>query len=127
MRRIWSVELPRHIGERVVLAGWLLRVRRLSNLSFLILRDGPGLAQVVLDAPHLVACVASVEPESVLRVEGQVVANQQAPHGVELVATRVEVISAAVEPPPFELHRPHIPAQLPTLLDHAPVALRLRD
>ncbi len=124
MQRIWSIELPAHVGECVVLAGWLHRLRRLSKVSFLILRDGAGLAQVVLETPHLVACVASLEPESVLRVEGQVVANQQAPHGVELVATRVEVISAAVEPPPFELHRPHIPAQLPTLLDHAPISLR---
>jgi nondiscriminating aspartyl-tRNA synthetase len=124
MQRIWSDELSTHVGEPVLLAGWLHRLRRLSSVSFLILRDGAGLAQVVLEAPDLVECVASLEPETVLQVEGNVVATPQAPRGVELRATRIEVISPAVEPPPFELHRPHIPAQLPTLLDHAPLSLR---
>src|SRR5438132_1119049 len=124
MQRIWSVELPAHVGKPVMLAGWLHRVRRLSGVSFLILRDGQGLAQVVLNSPELVERVATLAPESVLRVEGQVVATPQAPRGVELVCERVEVVSEAVEPPPFELHRPHITAQLPTLLDHAAVGLR---
>ena len=124
MRRIWSVEVAEHVGERVVLAGWLHRLRRLSHVSFLILRDGLGLAQVVLESASLTRAVAALEPESVLRVEGQVVRAAQAPKGVEVVATNVEVISEALAPPPFELHRPRIPAQLPTLLDHAAVGLR---
>ena len=121
MERIWSLEVAEHVGERVVLAGWLHRLRRLSNVSFLILRDGFGLAQVVLDAPER---LAQLQPETVLRVEGTVVRAPQAPRGVEVVASRVEVISQADSPPPFELHRPHIPAQLPTFLDHAAVGLR---
>ena len=123
MQRIWSVDLPAYVGEHVAVAGWLHRVRRLSSVSFLIVRDARGLAQVVVDD----ACVRRIEhlhPESVLRVEGRVVATPQAPRGVELVASAIEVLSEAIEAPPFELHRPHIPAQLPTLLDHAAVALR---
>jgi nondiscriminating aspartyl-tRNA synthetase len=124
MQRIWSVDLPRHVGETIVLAGWLYRLRRLSNVAFLIVRDGQGLAQVVLDDASLLEQIAALQPESVLRVEGEVLAAPQAPHGVELRAQRIEVISQAVEPPPFELHRPFIPAQLPTILDHAAVGLR---
>jgi nondiscriminating aspartyl-tRNA synthetase len=123
MQRIWSVDLPAHVGEHVVVAGWLHRLRRLSSVSFLIVRDARGLAQVVVGD----ACLRRIEhlhPESVLRVEGRVVATPQAPRGVELVASAIEVLSEAVEPPPFELHRPHLTAQLPTLLDHAAVALR---
>src|SRR5919199_807276 len=123
MQRIWSVDLAAHVGERVVVAGWLHRLRRLSSVSFLIVRDARGLAQIVLDD----ACLRQIEqlhPESVLRVHGLVVATPQAPRGVELVASAIDVLSEAVEPPPFELHRPRISAQLPTLLDHAAVALR---
>jgi nondiscriminating aspartyl-tRNA synthetase len=123
MQRIWSVDLAAHVGEHVVVAGWLHRLRRLSSVSFLIVRDARGLAQVVLDE----ACRRQIEqlhPESVLRVHGLVVATPQAPRGVELVASAIDVLSEAVEPPPFELHRPRISAQLPTLLDHAAVALR---
>jgi nondiscriminating aspartyl-tRNA synthetase len=97
MQRIWSVELPAHVGERVALAGWLHRLRRLSGVSFLILRDGAGLVQVVLENPEMVERAATLQPESVLRVEGEVVATPQAPRGVELRAMCLDVISPAVE------------------------------
>ena len=121
MQRIWSVDMPAHVGERVVLEGWLSRLRRLHSITFLILRDGQGLAQIIVKEPEP---LASVPPESVLRVRGEVVAAPQAPRRVEVVAECVEVIEPALEPPPFELHRPLIPAQLPTLLDHAALSLR---
>src|SRR5712692_7023684 len=124
MQRVMSIDLSAHVGEQVVLAGWLHRLRRLSSVSFLILRDGTGLAQVVVDDAALLEQLAALHPESVLRIAGQVLATPQAPKGVELQAQRIEVLSEAVEPPPFELHRPHIPAQLPTILDHAAVGLR---
>ena len=41
--RIWTTQLGEHAGERVRLAGWLHRLRRLSEISFLILRDAKGL------------------------------------------------------------------------------------
>jgi hypothetical protein len=39
----------------VQLAGWLHRFRQLSQVSFLILRDGKGLAQVVIEDPEQMA------------------------------------------------------------------------
>jgi nondiscriminating aspartyl-tRNA synthetase len=124
MQRIWSVDLPAHVGEHVALCGWLHRLRRLSAVTFLVMRDGRGLAQAVLTDPYQLERVSDVSPESALRVEGRVVSSSQAPGGAELQVTSVEVLEAALEPPPFELHRPHIPAQLPTILDHAPLSLR---
>jgi nondiscriminating aspartyl-tRNA synthetase len=53
-----------------------------------------------------------------------VAASEQAPGGVELRAPRFTVISEPAEAPPVELRRPVLKEQLPTLLDHAPVALR---
>ena len=124
MQRVWSVDLAAHVGQKVVLAGWLHRLRRLSNVSFVILRDGRGLAQVVVNDAALLEQVAAFQPESVLRIEGEVLATPQAPGGVEVLAERVELVSEAVEAPPFELHRPQIPAQLPTILDHPAIGLR---
>ena len=40
VERVWTIDLRRHVGERARLAGWLHRLRRLSNVAFLILRDG---------------------------------------------------------------------------------------
>lgn len=122
--RIWTTELPAHAGETVLLKGWLHRLRRLSNVSFLVLRDGRGTAQVAIDEPALAAELAALPPESALAVAGEAVAEPQAPGGVELRRPRVEVVSRASAPPPFDMFRPSLKAQLPTVLDHAPVALR---
>src|SRR5437762_14187904 len=99
MRRIWTTELAGHVGERVRLAGWLHRLRRLSNVSFLILRDAKGLAQVVLDQPALVEQIAQLHNESVITVEGLIVAEAQAPGGVEVREPSIQVLSRS-EPPP---------------------------
>ena len=49
MERIWTTDLGKHAGEDVKLAGWLHRLRRLSNVSFLILRDAKGLLDKGID------------------------------------------------------------------------------
>jgi nondiscriminating aspartyl-tRNA synthetase len=82
------------------------------------------LAQIVVDDPALVARLARLPNETVLAVEGVAVANPQAPGGVEVQQPAVEVIAEAAEQPPFDLFRPELAAQLPTILDYAPLALR---
>lgn len=124
MERIWTTDIAHHAGERVRLAGWLHRLRRLSHVSFLIVRDAKGLAQIVIDDPQVDEQMALLPAESVLAVEGVVVVQPQAPGGVEIHQPIIEVLSAASVPPPFDLFRPTISAQLPTILDHAPLALR---
>ena len=122
--RVYSSEIGGYVGRHVRLAGWLHRMRRLSNVSFLVLRDAKGLAQIVVEDPALAERLGTLHAESVLAVDGLVVAQPQAPGGVELHDPTVAVVAAAAEPPPFDLFRPTIPALLPTILDHAPVALR---
>ncbi|HYW23951.1 MAG TPA: aspartate--tRNA(Asn) ligase [Terriglobales bacterium] len=124
MERTWTSELPRRCGERVLLKGWLHRLRRLSGVSFLVLRDARGLAQVVIDDADLAAALDRLHSESVLEVEGVAAPAAQAPAGVEVRQPRVRVLVAAAAPPPVPLFQPTLRAQLPTLLDHAPVTLR---
>jgi nondiscriminating aspartyl-tRNA synthetase len=107
----------------VRLAGWLHRWRRHRRVGFLVLRDGRGLAQIVVEDPALLARLDGLAHESVLEVAGEAVAAAQAPGGVEVHRPTVTVLAEA-EPPPFDLFRPELAAQLPTALDHAAVALR---
>jgi nondiscriminating aspartyl-tRNA synthetase len=123
MQRILSSVLPAHVGEKVTIAGWIHRRRLLKSVVFLILRDAGGLAQVVLYDPSVRAEVEAMTEESVVEVEGVVIANEAAPAGVEVVDATVRVLSEAVAPP-FDLYRPSLTATLPTILDHASVSLR---
>jgi nondiscriminating aspartyl-tRNA synthetase len=116
--RVLSSELPAHAGERVTLAGWVHAKRDLGAVSFVVLRDRAGLAQVVLAEPR------ELQPETVVEVEGEAVAARQAPGGVELRDPSFRVLSEPAQPPPVELRRPVLKEKLPTILDFAPVALR---
>ncbi len=119
--RVLSAELPQRIGEKVTIAGWLHRRRELKSVSFLIIRDRSGLAQVVL--PPGAADDTGGE-ETVLQVEGLVVASEQAPGGAELIEPVITALSGPAAPPPFDLYRPTLTATLPTILDGAPTTLR---
>ena len=116
--RVLSSELSAHIGERVTLAGWVHAKRDLGAVTFVVLRDRAGLAQVVADGP------VELAPETVVEVEGEAVAAAQAPDGVELRDPSLRVLSTPVEQPPLELRRPVLKETLPTILDHAAVSLR---
>ncbi|RYB92734.1 aspartate--tRNA(Asn) ligase [Nocardioides glacieisoli] len=106
-------------GSTVTLEGWVHRRRELSRVTFLVLRDRSGLAQVVLPAG------TPVPPEeTTVRVTGTATANAQAPGGVEVTEAVVELLTEPAATPPVELWRPSLDASLPTLLDHAPVLWR---
>jgi nondiscriminating aspartyl-tRNA synthetase len=122
--RVWTTEISRHVGGRVTISGWMHRFRQLGSVSFLVLRDRTGLAQVVVSDPEQIQLLDRLHSESVLTVHGTVAAIPQAPNGIELHEPLIEVISGACVPPPFDLFRPSIAAQLPTQLDHAVVGLR---
>jgi nondiscriminating aspartyl-tRNA synthetase len=130
--RILAADLPGHVGEQVTIEGWLHRRRELKSVTFLIVRDRSGLAQVVLSdrAPAPAAEDAAMADdgalteETVIAVEGTVTANPQAPGGAEITSPVITLLSDPAVPPPFDLYRPTLTAGLPTILDHAPTTLR---
>ena len=124
MERTLTGELRPRVGERVRLAGWLHHQRRLARLTFVLVRDRAGLAQVVVEDPAAIEAVAQLLPETVLEVEATVASSRQAPGGIELRDPVFTVLAEPAEAPPVELRRPALKEQLPTILDHAAVALR---
>lgn len=124
MERRLVQELGTLVGERVLLQGWLHHQRQLAQVAFLLLRDRSGIAQVVVVDPELRRTIDGLDNESVIEIVGEVVRNEQAPRGIEIVAPEITVISAVDSAPPLELRRPVLNAQLPTRLDHAAVSLR---
>jgi nondiscriminating aspartyl-tRNA synthetase len=124
MPRTLSAVLASHAGEQVTIEGWIHRRRRLAAVTFLILRDRSGLAQVVITDSATREQVDGLGEETVVRVEGLVTANAQAPAGIELTAPMITPLSSSAAVSPLELWRPTMNAALPTLLDNAAVAWR---
>jgi aspartyl-tRNA synthetase len=102
-----------HVGQTVMLAGWVHRRRDHGGVTFLDLRDRSGLVQVVANpeisaAAH--AAAEAVRPEWVLQVEGLVrrrpagMENPQLPSGeIEVEARALTVLNPA-RTPPFPLN-----------------------
>ena len=120
--RVLSTELGAHVGERVTLAGWLHAKRELGSVSFAVVRDRTGLAQVVVDPSN--SLLLSHGLETVLELDALAVGNEQAPGGVELHEPSFRILAEPAEAPPIELRRPLLKETLPVQLDFAPVALR---
>jgi nondiscriminating aspartyl-tRNA synthetase len=120
LRRTLTSVLPRSTpGEQVRLQGWVHRRRELARVTFLVVRDRTGLAQVVLPAG-----IDLPPEETPVEVVGTATANAQAPGGVEVIDAAVTALSEPAETPAVELWRPTLDAGLPTLLDHAATTWR---
>ena len=120
MRRTLTSQLPEATpGGPVRLQGWVHRRRELATVTFLVVRDRSGLAQVVLPAG------TDLPPEETpVEVTGTATANTQAPGGVEVTDATVTALGEPAETPAVELWRPTLDTGLPTLLDHAATTWR---
>ncbi len=100
-----------HLGQTVVLCGWVHRRRDHGGVIFIDLRDREGLVQVVFDpdGPEAFALAETVRSEYVLRVHGKV---RNRPEGtvnaaiatgaIEVLASQLEILNKA-ETPPFPI------------------------
>ena len=120
LSRTLAADLPTSPpGDPVLLQGWVHRRRELARVTFVVVRDRSGLAQVVLPPG------TPVPPEeTTVAVHGVVLANPRAPGGAEVGQATVVPLTEDAATPPVELWRPTLSASLPTLLDQAPVTWR---
>jgi len=103
---------PEHIGQEVVLCGWVHRRRDHGGLVFVDLRDREGIAQVVLSpdsVPEAHAKADLLRAEYVLSVRGTVrrrpegTENRNLPTGaIEVAASSVAILNES-KPIPFAL------------------------
>lgn len=110
-------------GTLVRLQGHVHRRRELKAVTFLLIRDRSGLAQVVLRTEEIPPCGLPPE-ETAVEVLGVATPSRQAPAGCELTESVVTPLTEPAITPPVELWRPALGAGLPTLLDHAGVTWR---
>jgi aspartyl-tRNA synthetase len=94
-------------GEKVTLAGWVQRARKLGGMTFIDLRDRYGVTQLVVEADAdaaLVETAASLGREFVIQVTGTVVERQsknpKMPTGdIEIKLEGINILNKSVTPP----------------------------
>jgi nondiscriminating aspartyl-tRNA synthetase len=123
MERVYATDLAGHEGRRVLLRGWLHAKRRLGDVNFIVVRDRTGVAQAVVSEDDL-RPLDGLQNESVIQIEGEVVAASNAPGGYELYHNSITVMTPVTEPLPFSLNKHIIKAGQPIFLDHAAVGHR---
>lgn len=127
MKRVMSKELAQHVGQRVLLRGWLNNVRAFGKLNFLILRDRLGLTQIVIADKELAKQLTALQPGSILCITGEVVQAAQAALGYEIVDPQIQIEVPINAVAPIEYYKPEMQADLDFILDHRPIALRHRQ
>jgi asparaginyl-tRNA synthetase len=94
-------DLDRAAGGEATLRGWLQGKRSGGKVVFLVVRDGTGLCQGVVEpgAGEAFAAAQALPQESALEVTGLVRAEPRAPGGYELAVRSLRVLHAAAEFP----------------------------
>ena len=91
------------VGKEVTLSGWLYNNRPSGKVQFLILRDGTGLCQCVIErgkiAGDLYDALSRLGQESSLSITGTVRAEPRSPGGYELAACGAQIHGPATDYP----------------------------
>ncbi len=92
-------QLQNHVGQTVTLAGWLYNSRSTGKLLFLLVRDGTGICQCVLEKTDANAeqfqRARQLAQEAALEVDGCVAADERAEGGFELSVSAVRAVHAS--------------------------------
>ena len=95
--------LKNNVGQEVTLSGWVYNSRSSGKIIFLILRDGTGLCQCVIEKgkvpDEIFGQLEHLGQESSLTVTGLVRAEQRSVGGYELAVTGAQIIQSAVDYP----------------------------
>ena len=99
----------KNVNEKVILAGWVQRIRNLGSMQFVDLRDEKGITQIVISTEELKKQMENINPESVISVTGIVVErsnkNPKMPTGeIEIDAKNIEVLGKCKSTLPFEIN-----------------------
>ncbi|MHC4594709.1 MAG: asparagine--tRNA ligase [Planctomycetota bacterium] len=97
--KTYIAELKNNVGQQVTLSGWLYNSRASGKIQFLIIRDGTGLCQCIVEkgtvGDELFGQLKHLAQESSLTISGTVRADQRSVGGYELAVTEAKVISPA--------------------------------
>lgn len=122
MKRTMINELKGMNNEKVMLQGWVHRIRKLKAISFVILRDRTGLVQCVVENSMLEE--KNIRLEAVVSLEGMVKEGRNSLNPFEVQVEYLEVINETKEELPIEINAEELKVNLDTMLNNRVLSLR---
>lgn len=110
------------VGEEVLINGWVQIRRDHGKIIFLDVWDRSGLIQVVTTQPVDVGCAVEIIGKVKARPE-KLVNPKLATGKIEIEAKEIKVLAKS-EAYPFDMGKPELDLELPTLLDHRSLTLK---
>jgi len=122
MERKLIETLKNYVGEKVLIKGWVHRVRRLKAITFVILRDRTGMVQCVVE--NSLMDLSGLKLESVISIEGEVKESNNTLNPFEILIEKVEIINEVKEELPIEINKKELEVNLDTMLNNRVLSLR---
>ena len=95
--------IGQYVGQEVLLKGWVYNIRSSGKIFFLLVRDGTGIIQCIVErssaGEELFARAATLTQESSIEISGTVREDKRAPGGYEMSVTGLAVIQIAEDYP----------------------------
>jgi len=107
-RTHYSVEVtPDLSGKEVIVFGWVLDIRDLGGIRFIVLQDREGDVQVTIPRKKVSAEVVkkadALQRQYSIGVKGTVQKTQMTPRGVEIIPSEIKIVGVAQHPLPLDV------------------------
>lgn len=122
MKRKLINELKDGLNKKVCIQGWIYKVRKLKQITFVILRDRTGLVQCVVDNNKFNASELTIE--SVISIIGTVKEGKNSLNNFEVEIESIDIINKVNEEIPIELNKENLEVNLDTMLNNRVLSLR---
>lgn len=120
--RIIISNISQFNGSTIRIAGWVYRVRKLSEVTFIILRDRSGEIQCVGSSTLFIE--NSIRTDEAIEIIGIPRADARAKGGVELEIVSFKVLNEVSDTLPFNSHSDIENVSAQVITDHRPLSLR---
>lgn len=121
MKRNLIKELNNKVNEKVLVEGWLYKIRKLKSITFIIIRDRTGFVQCIADNNKF---NIEIPIESVVSIDGIVKESRNSLNPFEIEVEEIKIINKAQDTLPIEINKENLDINLDTMLNNRVLSLR---
>ena len=119
-----KVLAPQSLDQEVLTDGSIYSIRNMGEIAFVILRKRDGLLQTVWEEGKTNLSISELKEGDCIRVKGTVRAEERAPHGKEIRAEEITILSSPAESLPLAIDKWKLNTSLEAKLNIRSVSLR---